>query len=56
MVHLWLVDLSVTDVAGRTSAPAEPKLLTAGDAFSVGDFSFSPMVLGSLSAHSEIPI
>lgn len=42
-VHLWLVDLPKTDAAGRTAPPADPKLLTAGDSFSVGgDFSFSP--------------
>jgi dipeptidyl aminopeptidase/acylaminoacyl peptidase len=42
MAHLWLVDLPKTDAAGRTPAPAEPRLLTAGDSFSVGDFKFSP--------------
>jgi dipeptidyl aminopeptidase/acylaminoacyl peptidase len=42
-LHLWLVDLPKTDAAGRrTAATDEPKLLTAGDAFSVGSFSFSP--------------
>lgn len=42
MAHLWLVELPTQDAAGRAAAPVEPKLLTAGDAFSVGDFSFSP--------------
>src|SRR5580658_8003435 len=42
MTHLWLVDLPKTDAAGRTAAPGEPRLLTAGDSFSVGDFTFSP--------------
>jgi dipeptidyl aminopeptidase/acylaminoacyl peptidase len=42
MVHLWLVDLPKTDAAGRTAANGEPKLLTAGDSFSVGSFTFSP--------------
>jgi dipeptidyl aminopeptidase/acylaminoacyl peptidase len=42
MVHLWLVELPKTDAAGVTSAPQEPKLLTPGEAFSVGEFSFSP--------------
>jgi len=42
MAHLWLVDLPKTDAAGRTAAAGEPKLLTAGDSFSVGGFAFSP--------------
>ena len=42
MVHLWLLALPQPDAAGRVAAPAEPKLLTAGDSFSVGDFRFSP--------------
>ncbi len=49
MVHLWLVTLSPPDAAGRTPPPAEPRLLTPGDTFSVGSgfssanaFSFSP--------------
>jgi len=42
MTHLWLVDLPSTDAAGRTSAIGEPKLLTAGDSFTVGSFVFSP--------------
>jgi dipeptidyl aminopeptidase/acylaminoacyl peptidase len=41
-VHLWLADLPTTDAAGRTSALAEPKLLTPGEDFSVGNFSVSP--------------
>jgi dipeptidyl aminopeptidase/acylaminoacyl peptidase len=42
MVHLWLTELPQTDAAGVTAAPAEPKLLTPGEAFSVGEFSWSP--------------
>jgi dipeptidyl aminopeptidase/acylaminoacyl peptidase len=43
MAHLWLVNLPKPDAAGRTAPAAEPKLLTAGDSFSVGGgFSFSP--------------
>jgi dipeptidyl aminopeptidase/acylaminoacyl peptidase len=42
MRHLWLIELPKTDAAGRTAALEEPKLLTAGDAFSVASFSFSP--------------
>jgi dipeptidyl aminopeptidase/acylaminoacyl peptidase len=42
MTHLWLVELSKTDGAGRTTAGPEPKLLTPGDTMSVGGFSFSP--------------
>ncbi len=42
MRHLWLIELPKTDAAGRTAALEEPKLLTAGDAFSVQSFSFSP--------------
>ena len=42
MAHLWLVELPKTDMAGRVSELSEPKLLTKGDAFSVGDFRFSP--------------
>ncbi|MGC2299555.1 MAG: S9 family peptidase, partial [Acidobacteriaceae bacterium] len=43
MAHLWLVNLPKTDAAGRTAPAADPKLLTAGDSFSVGGgFSFSP--------------
>ena len=37
MAHLWIVDLQ----AGGAAAP-EPKRLTKGDEFSVGDFSWSP--------------
>lgn len=40
--HLWLLDRSKTDAAGRTIAVDEPKQLTQGDAFSVDAFSFSP--------------
>jgi dipeptidyl aminopeptidase/acylaminoacyl peptidase len=42
MVHLWMTELPKTDSAGVTAAVQEPKLLTPGEAFSVGDFSFSP--------------
>ncbi len=42
MVHLWVVDLPKTDAAGRSPAPGQPKLLTPGEAFSVGSFSFAP--------------
>ena len=42
MAHLWLLDLPKTDAAGRTAAPAEPRLLTQGDTFSVNEFRFSP--------------
>jgi dipeptidyl aminopeptidase/acylaminoacyl peptidase len=42
MAHLWLVTLPNTDAAGRLMPRNEPKLLTAGDNFSVNDFSFSP--------------
>jgi len=42
MAHLWLVTLGTPDAAGRAPPPAEPKLLTPGDAFSVNAFSFSP--------------
>jgi dipeptidyl aminopeptidase/acylaminoacyl peptidase len=42
MTHLWLADLPTTDAAGRTTPAAEPKLLTSGASFSVGDFTFSP--------------
>ena len=37
-MHLWMVDLP----AFGTVAPAEPKLLTAGEAYSVGSFAVSP--------------
>jgi len=42
MTHLWLVDLPVTDEAGNTPAPAEPKPLTKEDSFTVQSFRFSP--------------
>lgn len=42
MTRLWLVDLPAPDAAGRYAQPAEPRLLTRGDDFSVNDFSFSP--------------
>ena len=37
MTHLWLVEFS-----SGSSTAAEPKRLTEGDQFSVGDFSWSP--------------
>jgi dipeptidyl aminopeptidase/acylaminoacyl peptidase len=37
MTHLWIIEIPGTSVAG-----AEPKRLTEGDKFSVGDFSWSP--------------
>ena len=42
MAHLWMVDLPVTDEAGNTPAPAEPKQLTKEDTFTVQSFRFSP--------------
>jgi len=42
MLHLWLLELPVTDTAGRASELKDPKLLTPGDTFSVGSFSVSP--------------
>jgi dipeptidyl aminopeptidase/acylaminoacyl peptidase len=36
MTHLWTIEFS------SGAAPAEPKRLTEGDKFSVGDFSWSP--------------
>jgi dipeptidyl aminopeptidase/acylaminoacyl peptidase len=42
MVHLWLVDVPVTDAAGRIPKLEEPKQLTKGDQFTVNSFSFSP--------------
>jgi dipeptidyl aminopeptidase/acylaminoacyl peptidase len=42
MVHLWLLDLPQTDAAGRVSPQKEPKLLTPGEAFSVGGFDWAP--------------
>jgi dipeptidyl aminopeptidase/acylaminoacyl peptidase len=42
MIHLWLLDLPTTDAAGRSSSLTEPKPLTSGETFSVGDFAFSP--------------
>jgi dipeptidyl aminopeptidase/acylaminoacyl peptidase len=42
MVHLWLTELPRTDAAGVAEAIGEPKLLTPGEAFSVGEFSWSP--------------
>jgi dipeptidyl aminopeptidase/acylaminoacyl peptidase len=42
MVHLWTLALPTVDGVGRASAVAEPKLLTTGEAFSVGGFDWSP--------------
>jgi dipeptidyl aminopeptidase/acylaminoacyl peptidase len=42
MVHLWTLALPMTDAAGRTSALTDPKLITPGEAFSVGSFSWAP--------------
>ena len=43
MVHLWLIAVPLPDAAGRIPKLEEPKLLTKGDDFSVGNgFSFSP--------------
>lgn len=42
MVHLWTLELPTTDAAGRMSALAEPKLVTPGETFSVGSFSWAP--------------
>jgi dipeptidyl aminopeptidase/acylaminoacyl peptidase len=42
MVHLWHVILPAVDEAGNIAAPADPKMLTKEDTFSVDDFSFSP--------------
>jgi dipeptidyl aminopeptidase/acylaminoacyl peptidase len=43
MVHLWMVEVPMPDDAGRVPKLEEPKLLTKGDEFSVGNgFSFSP--------------
>jgi dipeptidyl aminopeptidase/acylaminoacyl peptidase len=42
MTHLWLVDVPQSDPAGRIAKPADPKLLTKGDDFSInGSFAFS---------------
>ena len=42
MAHLWLMDLPRMDAAGGSTLVAEPKLLTPGESFSVGAFSWSP--------------
>jgi dipeptidyl aminopeptidase/acylaminoacyl peptidase len=42
MTHLWLIDLPEPDASGLCPKPADPKLLTKGDDFSVESFSFSP--------------
>jgi dipeptidyl aminopeptidase/acylaminoacyl peptidase len=41
-MHLWWAELPATDAAGRTAPSVEPKLLTPGEAFSVGSFDISP--------------
>jgi len=42
MVHLWTLEMPLANAVGITPVPAEPKLLTPGEAFSVGSFSWSP--------------
>jgi dipeptidyl aminopeptidase/acylaminoacyl peptidase len=42
MAHLWLLGVPMADAAGRFDAIGEPKLITPGDTYSVGAFSFSP--------------
>jgi dipeptidyl aminopeptidase/acylaminoacyl peptidase len=42
MIHLWLVALPAVDSVGRSAPPVDLKLLTPGETFSVGSFSFSP--------------
>jgi dipeptidyl aminopeptidase/acylaminoacyl peptidase len=42
MTHLWSIELPQVDAAGRTAVPAEPRLLTPGDALTVDDFAISP--------------
>jgi dipeptidyl aminopeptidase/acylaminoacyl peptidase len=42
MIHLWLTTLPETDATGIVKPAGEPKLLTPGEAFSVGLFSVSP--------------
>ncbi len=46
MLHLWLLELPVTDAAGVTAKAAEPKQLTGanngGEAFSVESMAWSP--------------
>ncbi len=42
MTHLWLVDVPAPDKVGLVASVPEPKLLTQGESFSVGDFAFSP--------------
>lgn len=42
MVHLWTLDVPTTDAAGRMSKLEEPKLVTPGETFSVGSFSWAP--------------
>jgi hypothetical protein len=54
MMHLWLVEIPQPDQAGRMIPGHEAKLLTSGNTFSVGDFSFSPDGTELLSARSAI--
>jgi dipeptidyl aminopeptidase/acylaminoacyl peptidase len=42
MVRLWRIGLPLTDASGGVTAPAAPKPLTKGEAFSVGAFAVSP--------------
>jgi dipeptidyl aminopeptidase/acylaminoacyl peptidase len=42
MVHLWVVELPKVNEAGVVEAVGEPKLLTPGEAFSVGSMDWSP--------------
>ncbi len=42
MVHLWVLDVPIANAAGIAPPAGEPRLLTPGEAFSVGSFSWSP--------------
>ena len=42
MVHLWTLALPITNAAGITPPPGEPKLLTPGESFSVASIDWSP--------------
>lgn len=41
-IHLWWLGLTAPDEAGHPAQPAEPRLLTSGDAYSVQDIAVSP--------------
>ena len=41
-VHLWVTEVPMANAVGVMPAVKEPRLLTGGDAFSVGGFSWSP--------------